>query len=678
MDETLPLWTPSPDRIAAANVTKFAAWINRRDGLALDDYQALWAWSVGDIDRFWRAVWDYFAIGPTLPAGSALGVVEMPGATWFEGRTLNFARTLLERAPASGPAIIHFDRELHRREITRDDLADQVLRAADAMRRLGVGSGDRVVACLPNTPEAMVAMLATASIGAIWSIVSPETGAEGALARFAQLEPRLLLAVDGYGYRDQWIDRRGELAALVAGLPTLEHSVLVSHDGEAPAFGVPGLTWGDFIASGRGGQNRDTFDFAPVPFGHPLWVLFSSGTTGAPKAMLQSHGGITLEMLKNGALQLDLHAGDRLFFYTITGWMIWNVTLGALLTGATTILYDGQPNDPDIGQLWRIADQAEATLFGASPAYQKLVAQSGYRPGDHSHFPALRSILLSGSPASPECMKWFLEAVKPDLWIQSSCGGTDVCTSFVSGVATQPVYAGEIQARGLGVDAVVLDDDGRVLIGAVGELVIRQPMPSMPIGFWNDVDDRRYRATYFDTYPGQWRQGDFARINGRGGVYVLGRSDATLNRHGVRIGTAEIYRALEMIPDIADSMVLGIDLPDGEQWMPLFVDLKTGDGLSADLDEAVRRHLKTTLSPRHVPDEIIAVSKIPYTRTGKRLEVPLRRILSGVALDQALGRETTEDVAAIERMVELAHASLAARSATAGVPPTGRVLAGRT
>lgn len=653
-----PIWEPSPEDIAAARVQAFMDWLNVRFDLSMASYSDLWSWSVADIDRFWLAIWDYFEVGKPLAPGSALADATMPGADWFAGQNTNFAEQVLNRAPPVGPAIIAFDETGLRHDLTRDDLCSTVLQCADALRRSGVQAGDRVVAVLPNEPTAMIAMLASASLGAIWSVVSPETGSDGVLARFGQLEPKVLIAAEGYRFGGGVIDRRQDLARVVEGLPTLTHVVVLPLS-DSVATGA--VAWSDFVSLGLPGQTTDDFDFARTPFGHPLWILFSSGTTGVPKAMVQSHGGILLEMLKNSALHLDLRSGDRMLFYTITGWMIWNLMFGALLAGAAVILYAGHPAKPDIGQLWRIAERGEATLFGASPAYVKSLMEADYRPGQHHDLRHLRSILLSGSPASAEAMRWLLDAVKRDLWIQSACGGTDVCTSFVGGVATLPVFAGEIQARGLGIDAQALDPDAKPLIDAVGELVVRQPMPSMPIAFWNDLGHQRYRETYFDLYPGIWRQGDFVQFNTRGGVHVLGRSDATLNRNGVRIGTSEIYLALEALPEIGDALIFDIEMPDGQAWMPLFVEVRAGFQFDVNLTDRIRSQLRTSLSPRHVPDDVVSVPAIPYTKTGKRLEVPVRRILAGAPFEDAVSQASVEDFAVLNTFIELARAAASRR-----------------
>jgi acetoacetyl-CoA synthetase len=657
--EVMPMWTPTKYFCGNANISRFIAWVDERFDLELKSYHELWTWSVDDLDRFWIALWDYFAIGSPVQPGAGLANADMPGAKWFPGERLNFAQQVLQRAPKDGAAVIHFDASLNQSALSREELSERVMQCADAMRASGIGVGDRIVACMPNVPETIVALLAAASIGAIWSVVSPETGAQGMLARFAQLEPKLFVAADAYTFRGAVIDRREEVAKVVEGLPSLEQ-VIVFPQGARDSLPLAAsfTWWQDFLARGRKFANVDQFEFAAVGFDHPLWVLFSSGTTGIPKAMLQSHGGILLEMLKTAVLHLDLHPGERLFFYTITGWMVWNLNFAALLAGAAIIVYDGHPTEPDVGQLWRIAEAGKVNVFGGSPSYAKMLMQANYCPREHHDLSAMREILLSGSPASPECMRWFLESVKGDLWVQSACGGTDVCTSFVGGVPILPVFAGEIQARWLGVDAVALDEDGNSVIDEVGELVIRQPMPSMPVKFWKDPDGARYQETYFDLFPGKWRQGDFVEFNARGGVHILGRSDATLNRHGVRIGTAEIYRSLESLSEISDALVVNVDLPGGECWMLLFVKLVQGASLDDTLSECIRRHLKASLSPRHVPDDIVAVSGIPYTKTGKRLEVPVRRILNGAPVDKVVARETTEDFPVLTALLEVAWASI--------------------
>lgn len=665
-DERAPIWVPDPLTVAQANVTGFAEWLGARHKLHLADYHALWAWSTTNIELFWAAIWDYFEIKSERPE-MVLADRGMPGAEWFPGARLNYAEQLLRRAGTAGPAILHADERLELRSISRETLIDQVLRVATQLRALGVKPGDRVAACLPNRPEAMIAMLAAASVGAIWSIVSPEAGVDGVLDRFSQIEPELLFVTDSYRFNGRMMDRRAEAEALAAGLPTLKHVIWVPGSESANPLSIPALiSWDDMLEAAGAQPALDAFPFEQVSFTHPLWILFSSGTTGLPKALAHSHGGMLLEQLKCMAFQLDLKPGDRIFFYTITGWMMWNFLVGSMLAGATPVLFEGHPTQPDVGILWRVAALSEAAVFGGSPSYVKLMQQADYRPSSENDFPKLRAVLLSGSPASAECMQWFLDAVKPNLWVQSGSGGTDICSGFVGGTPILPVYAGEIQARCLGVAAHAFDEDGHPLIDEVGELVITEPMPSMPVCFWGDDDGSKYHSAYFDTYPGIWRHGDFFRINRRGGCFVLGRSDATLNRHGVRIGTAEIYRSLEQLAGIADSLIVNIDLPDGEFWMPLFVKLADGVRLDGALEQRIRVHLRSTLSPRHVPDEILSVADIPYTVTGKRLEVPVRRILMGTPIEQAVGKGTAHNLGALAYFVELA----AERAGILTKPPT--------
>lgn len=653
-DAPTPMWTPDAAAIAGSNLSHFMAWLAENRNLRFASYDELWTWSTTEIEQFWETIWEYSGVSDERPE-TVLGSRQMPGAEWFPSTRINYAEQVLRRAGTAGPAILHADDRLELKPVSRETLIDSVMRLATQLRVVGIEPGDRIVACLPNRPEAMIAMLAAASVGAIWSIVSPEAGVDGVFDRFRQLEPRLLFVTDSYRFGGRMVDRRAEAEALAAGLPGLERVVWIpgAEDSSKPA--IPGLIrWDEWLGAAETPSALEDFPFAELPFSHPLWILFSSGTTGLPKAMAHSHGGILLEQLKYMPLHMDLRPGDRVFFYTITGWMMWNFLIGTMLAGAAPVLFEGHPTQPDAGTLWKVAALSEVAVFGASPSFVKLMQQAGYEPKSEGDYPKMRCILLSGSPASSECMHWFLDMVKPDLWIQSGSGGTDICGGFVGGVPTLPVYAGEIQARCLGVAAYAFDESGQPVVDEVGELVITEPMPSMPVCFWNDPDGSKYHDAYFDTYEGIWRHGDFFRINERGGCFVLGRSDATLNRHGVRIGTAEIYRAMEMLPEIADSLIVNLDLPPGDFWMPLFVQLAEGTQLDSGLDTRIRQHLRSALSPRHVPDEIIAVEKIPYTVTGKRLEVPVRRILAGTALERAVGRGTTQDMDALAFFARLA------------------------
>jgi acetoacetyl-CoA synthetase len=646
------LWTPSAERVEASNLTAFQRWLASTRGLRFADYQELWHWSVTDLEAFWQAVWDYFGVRASAPASRVLGRRTMPGAEWFPGARLNFAEHILARERPGTDALLFANETASLRGLPWETLASQVRILATYLRSSGVEPGDRVAAVLPNVPETVVAMLATTSVGAIWASSSPDFGWRGVLDRFQQLEPKVLFAVDGYRHGGAAFDRLPELRQIVAGLPSLQRVV------HLPSLAAPDqvqdgwLQWSELLD--RPPVPAKDFEFEQVPFAHPLWVLFSSGTTGLPKAIVHGHGGILLEQLKLQTFHLDLREGDRLLFYTTTGWMMWNFLVSSLALGVVPVLYDGSPAYPDAGALWRLAQDSRATLTGSSPAYVALMRRAGIVPGGQYDLEALRTIFPAGAPVSPEVTEWFYRNVKPDLWVASGSGGTDCCCGFVGGVPTLPVHAGEIQAPSLGVAAQAFDERGQSVVDQVGELVITEPMPSMPVRLWGDHDGRRYLETYFADYPGVWRQGDFFRINRRGGCFVLGRSDATLNRRGVRIGTAEIYRALERVPGIDDALVVSLDLPDGGSLMPLFVTLAGTQVLDADLEREIRRRLRHEYSPRHVPDRIVQVSAIPTTLTGKKMEVPVRKILLGLPPEQAANRNAMANPEALEDFIAYA------------------------
>ncbi|MGH3343022.1 MAG: acetoacetate--CoA ligase [Carbonactinosporaceae bacterium] len=657
------LWTPSPEQVAGTNITVFLRWLAERRGRQFADYHALWRWSVEDLEGFWQALWDYFGIRSSAPHTRVLGSRAMPGAEWFPGARLNYAQHVLDRerpgedallfrgettpptAPLTGPLT----------GLAWEDLAGQVRILATRLRALGVGPGDRVAAYLPNIPQTVIAMLATTSIGAVWASCSPDFGWRGVLDRFQQLAPKVLFCVDGYRYGGREFDRRDELRHIIDALETLETVVhlpyLQPHGPEPPlAAAVPWDTLLDHPP-----VPAEDFTFEQVPFGHPLWILFSSGTTGLPKAIVHGHGGILLEQLKLQHFHMDLRAGERAFFFTTTGWMMWNFLVSMLLAGVCPVLYDGSPVYPEHDVLWRLAQDGGVAFFGASPSYVDMMTKAGVVPAQRYDLSGLRAVLPAGSPVSPECTAWFYRNVKPDLWVATGSGGTDVCTGFVGGVPTLPVYAGEIQARSLGVAAQAFDEHGGSVVDEVGELVITAPMPSMPVRLWGDDGDRRYRETYFDDFPGRWRQGDFFRINQRGGCFVLGRSDATLNRHGVRIGTAEIYRALAALDEVDDALIVNLDLPGGAFFMPLFVKLAEGLRLDAALDRRIRQHLRSEYTPRHVPDRVVQVPDIPMTLTGKKMEVPVRSILLGAAPRQAANRNAMANPQALDPFVDYAR-----------------------
>ncbi|MDE2049414.1 MAG: acetoacetate--CoA ligase [Gammaproteobacteria bacterium] len=646
------LWTPSAERIQHANITAFGRWLERERGVSLGDYRELWRWSVEDLESFWGALWDYLGVEASSPYTQVLGRRSMPGAEWFPGARLNYAQNVLRRERKGGIALLHASESRPLEALAWPELGRQVRILATRLRALGVQPGDRVAAWMPNIPQTVVAMLAATAVGAIWACCSPDFGERGVLDRLAQLSPKILFCVDGYRYGGKPFDRRGELERILAGLPTLREVIYLPY--LDPAAAPPcsdALPWSEVLD--HPAIDAAEFRFEQVPFDQPLWTLFSSGTTGLPKAIVHGHGGILLETQKNAVFHFDLHPGERLLFYTTTGWMLWNFLASTLATGAIPVLYDGSPAHPFPDVLWKLARDADATMLGASPTYVEQMARSGVVPRERYDLSRLKSISLAGSPATAGCMAWFYSNVKQDLWVANGSGGTDCCTGFVGGVPTLPVYAGEIQAPSLGVSVEAFNERGASVIDEVGELVITQPLPSMPVAFWNDPDGQRYRESYFEQFPGVWRHGDFFRINARGGCFVLGRSDATLNRYGVRIGTAEIYRALAALPEVEDSLIVNLDLPDGGFFMPLFVKLAPGAAVAASAD-SIRETLRREYTARHVPDKIIPVPAIPMTLTGKKMEVPVRRILLGMAPEKAANVSAMADPRALDFFIEYA------------------------
>jgi acetoacetyl-CoA synthetase len=650
------LWTPGPDRVERANVTAFTRWLAAERGHDFGAYQDLWEWSVTDLDGFWQAIWDYCGVQASAPPRAVLGARTMPGADWFPGARLNYAEHVLRGEQLGQDALYYQSETMPLTGLPWPDLANSVRVLATRLRDMGVRPGDRVASCMPNIPQTVIAMLATTSIGAIWTSCSPDFGWRGVSDRFGQLAPKVLLCVDSYRYNGQDYERTAELEQIIARLPGLEHVIGVRGPLGAAVPGVPGA-----------GRARDWdalmnhppvpaagFRFEQVPFGHPLWILFSSGTTGLPKALTHSHGGILIEQLKLLTFHNDLRPGDRMFFYTTAGWMMWNFLVSSLLLGVRPLLYDGNPGYPRPDVLWEMAQNARVNFFGASPAYVDLMARAGLVPGDKYDLSALSAIMLAGSPVSAETGAWFYRNVKRDLWLHVGSGGTDVCSGFTGGVPTLPVYAGEHQARNLGVSAYAFNPQGQPVTGEVGEMVITQPMPSMPVRLWNDEDGELYRRTYFADFKGIWRQGDFFKVNERGGCFVLGRSDATLNRHGIRIGTAEIYAALESVEEVADALIVNLDLPGGGFFMPLFVTMEDGAVLDDALRAKIADRLRRQYTARHVPDRIIQVAAIPVTLTGKKMEVPVRKILLGTPPDQAANRNAMANPASLDAFAEYA------------------------
>jgi len=638
------LRTPPAAFVETSSLHRFRTWLTRREGIAFDSYDALWRWSVAEPERFWRSIWDFFEIMSDAPPAS-IREGGMPDVRWFAGTRVNYAEHVLRPAKTGDPdrtAIRHGSETRPMARTSWRDLASDVRRVATALRALGIGPGDRVVSYMPNIVETAVAMLATTAIGAVWAAAAPEFGVDTVVDRFAQIEPKLIFAADGYRYGGRDFDRSAAVAQIVGAMPGLRTVVWLDYladGGVAPQTGRETIAWDDLL---HGVDPGDGFRFERVPSDHPLWILFSSGTTGLPKAIVHGHQGILVEAFKSAAFHQNIKRGDCLFFYSTTGWMMWNTLFNALLVDATAVLFDGHPSQPDPGVLWEMADSVGATHFGTSPTVTQIMRQLGLRPRDRFAFPRMESLMLVGSPATPESFAWVYENVKPDLWVTSQSGGTEFCSGLIGSVPELPVRAGVIEAPALGVDVDVFDDGGNPVRGSPGELVVKAPMPSMPLFLWGDGDGRRYRESYFDEWPQVWRHGDLAQA-GEDGWLIFGRSDATLNRFGVRIGTAEIYRTLENIPQIADSLVVCIDEPGGGFYMPLFVTTREGAPLDDSLRAEIVRRLRSERSPRHVPDEIVQAPGIPFTLTGKRMEVPVRKLLLGMPLDKAASAGSSRD-----------------------------------
>lgn len=646
------LWTPTPQFRESSNIARFQHWLRAHRHVDTDDYSSLWEWSVNDPEAFWRAVWDYFEVRYDGSFERARDRASMHGVRWFDGAKVNYIEHLLRHAEIAAPGETALHHACESRPLARMDwqeLRQSVHTLARHLRALGVRPGDRVVSYMPNVPETAIAMMATCAIGAVWSSAAIEFGSRTVIDRFQQIAPKVLFAADGYRYAGRDIPRHVEVSEILQGLPTVEHVVWLAYldlGTPLPETSVPIVEWQSITVDGV--HSDEVLRFERVSCDHPLWIVFSSGTTGLPKPIVHGHVGMLIEHLKVMHFHLNLRPGSTMFFYSTTGWMMWNLLLAALLTGASAVLYDGSPSHPAPDYLWRLAADVGATSFGASPTYVQAMERAGLEPGRTFDLSRLESIVVSGAPSTPETFDWLYRNVKQDLWVTSQSGGTEICSGFVGATPTLSVYAGEIQARMLGMDVHVWDDAGREIVDEIGELVVTRPFPSMPLRFWNDANDARYRAAYFERYPGVWQHGDYMKINGRGGCYIYGRSDATLNRKGVRIGSAEIYRTLEHCPEILDSLVVGCDLPGGRYFMPLFLKLKPGQTLDERLQSRIADRLRTECSPRHVPDRMYAVPSIPYTLTGKKMEVPVRRILMGVQTEKAASRDATQNADALD------------------------------
>jgi acetoacetyl-CoA synthetase len=635
------LWEPSEERIERATMTRYMGWLKDERGLEFDDYAALWEWSTDDLEAFWASLWEFFDVQASYE--EVLPDRSMPGAHWFSGAELSYPEHIFRDRPGDRVALRHASELRDTGEWTWDELRAQTARVRAGLQKMGIERGDRVVAYMPNIPETMAAFFATASLGAVWSSCSPDFGARSVVDRFAQIEPKVLLTVDGYRYGGKDHDR-GELIEKVQGeMPSLEHTVTLGY------LDPDKSDWDDAFP-----ETDQELEFDRVPFEHPLWVLYSSGTTGLPKAIVHSQGGILLEHLKKHHLHLDAQEDDRLFWFTTTGWMMWNFLAGALLTDASIVLYDGNPGSPDLGVLWDLAETTGMTTFGTSAAYIAGCMKAEIEPGDGRDLSKLRNVGSTGSPLAPEGFAWIYEHVGEDTWLFSTSGGTDMCTAFVGGVPLLPVYRGELQGRALGAKVEAWDEDGNAVVDEVGELVITEPMPSMPIYFWDDEDGEKLRESYFDMFPGVWRHGDWIRITERGTAVISGRSDSTINRGGIRMGTAEIYRAVLALDEITDALV--VDIAEGDDaWMPLFVVLREDAELDEDLEKAIAKRVREDCSPRHVPSEVYEVREVPRTLSGKVLEVPVKKILTGTPPEKAASRDSLANPEALDWFVELAQ-----------------------
>ncbi len=646
------LWRPDTDFINQSRMADFLAWVQREYDVRFETYQEAWEWSVDDVAGFWEAIAKYFDVQFHAPYEQVVSEDPMPDTKWFTGSTLNYAEHIFRQATTEYPAIL-FQSERHElHEISWADLRRRVAALAHHLKSIGVGKGDRVVAFLPNIPEATIAFLAANSLGAIWSSCSPDFGLSSTVDRFQQIEPKVLIAVDGYQYGGKPYDKMDVVRDLRQALPTLEQVILVPYlDDEQIAHTIPdGMLWADALS-----EVEAPLTFEIVPFDHPIWVLYSSGTTGIPKAITHSHGGVLLEHLKYLALHNDVHPGERFFWFSTTGWMMWNFVQAALLVQSTIVLYDGSPGYPDLNVLWELTEQAGIHHFGTSAPFLVASMKRQLTPGSTYNLSSLRSIGSTGAPLPPEAFDYVYEQIKQDVWLCSMSGGTDVCTAFVGGCPLEALYEGEIQARALGCSLYAYNDNGQPIQNEVGEMIITKSMPSMPIYFWNDPDKERYRDSYFELFPGVWRHGDWVEITDRGSLIIYGRSDATLNRQGIRIGTAEIYRSMNKISEVADSLIVNLELEGGRHYMPLFVKMQEDQELDDTLRKRIKQQLRSDYSPRHVPDEIITVPDIPYTISGKKLEAPIKKILLGKDPGKAANADAMRNPESLQFFIDFAE-----------------------
>jgi acetoacetyl-CoA synthetase len=651
------LWTPSFEQIAPTRLAAYLQWLEDKRGLKFDNYQALWQWSVDELEAFWQSIWDYFDVQANGSCDPVLGSTQMPGANWYPNAQLNYAEHIFRNCTPERPALVVRSEGEPVRYVSWAELETSTGALAAKLRAMGVVSGDRVVSYMPNRAETIIAFLACASLGAIWSSCSPDMGATVVLDRFRQIEPKVLFAVDSYSYNGKHHDRCALVAELIRELPSLQQIVHV----KGPVLSSSGIEsappdWGNQVVSWSDATSKEAaLTYQRLPFAHPLWIVYSSGTTGLPKAIVHSHGGIVLTHLKTLTLQHDLRPGDRLMFLGSTGWIVWNLQVGALLTGASIVLFDGNPAWPDAQALWHFIDEQQVTLLGCGAAFLVNCMKDKLRPRDVVKLGALRSINSTGSPLPNDAYAWVYDAVKPDVWLASISGGTDIASGFVACAPNLPVTAGEIQCRELGVAAYAFNDAGNSVVNEVGELVITKPMPSMPVFFWNDEGGKRYRESYFEQFPGRWRHGDWIRFTPSGTSVIYGRSDTTINRYGIRMGTAEIYRVVEELPEIRDSLVVDLEYLGKPSYMPLFVVLNLGVELDETLKARIVQQIKIKASARHVPNDIFVVTEIPRTLTGKKMELPVRKLLLGIEANKVASPDAMANPSSLDFFVRLAQ-----------------------
>jgi acetoacetyl-CoA synthetase len=650
VEEGSILWEPSNDFMEQSNIVQYMNWIRDKKGLDFQNYDALWKWSVTKIEDFWESLWEFFEIKASKPYTRVLSERKMPGAKWFIDTELNYAEHVFRNMYSDHPALIFKSESRPQTEITWEELYNKVSSVAATLRTMGIKRGDRIVAYMPNIPETIIAFLASASIGVTWSSCSPDFGTRSVIDRFKQIEPKVLFAVDGYMYGGKEFDCRTAISELQRSLDNLKSTVLIPYlNGDTKPGDLKDVKMWDELL-----HEKSDLVFEQVPFSHPLWILYSSGTTGLPKAIVHSQGGILIELLKCLGMHVDLKPGDRFFWFTTTGWMMWNFLQGGMLLGATPILYDGNPGYPDMNVLWELAETTSMTVFGTGAPFLTACMKAGLEPGSTYDLSSLKSIGSTGAPLPPEGFQWVYEKVKSDLLLFSTSGGTDVCTAFLGGCPLLPVHAGELPCRCLGARVEAFDEGGTSVVNEVGELVLTGPMPSMPLFFWNDPENQRYIESYFDMYPGIWRHGDWIRITKRGSAVITGRSDSTLKRMGVRMGSSDFYSAIEDLPEVLDSLIVGFDVPGGGYYMPLFVVLDEGAELDDTLKKKINTKIRSSLSPRHLPDDIFSVSDIPKTLNNKKLEVPVKKILMGVPVEQAVNFDSMSNPKSIEYFVDIA------------------------